>query len=96
MHLFEHTYLISSCLTQGLIDRDVFARIIEALRTTGYIILDEVFTLPQLQTLFIDITSADSEQFCPAGVGREQGQMVNQFVRCDWIRWLYQSQYICT
>lgn len=86
--LFEHTYLILSRLTQGPIDRDIFALIIEALRTTGYIILEEVFTLPQLQAWFIDIKSADSEQFRPAGIGREQGQMVNQFVRRDRICWL--------
>jgi len=80
--------LTVSFLTQGPIDRDVFARIIESLRTTGYIILDEVFTLPQLQALFIDITSTGREQFRPAGIGREQDQMVNQLIRRDRIRWL--------
>jgi len=80
--------LISSRLTQGPVDDDVFARIIEALRTKGYIVVDEVFTLPQLRTLFIDIKNADSEQFHPAGIGREQDQRVNQFVRRDRICWL--------
>jgi len=80
--------LTVSFLTQGPIDRDVFTRIIKALRTTGYIVLDEVFTLPQLQSLFIDLKTTDSEQFRPAGIGREQAQRVNQFVRRDRIRWL--------
>jgi len=80
--------LTASFLTQRPIDHDVFARIIEALRTTGYIILDEVFTLPKLQALFLDIKSTESEQFRSAGIGREQDQMVNQFVRRDRICWL--------
>lgn len=73
---------------QGPFDGDVYARIIEALRSDGYIILNNVFALEKLQSLFIDIKATDSQYFHSAGVGREQEHHVNQFVRRDRIRWL--------
>ena len=74
--------------TRGPFDGDVYARIIDALRREGYIILNEVFTVEQLQSLFLTIKQTDSEEFHAAGIGREQDHQVNQFVRRDRIRWL--------
>ena len=77
-----------SSLTQGPIGGDVPAQIIEAIHSKGYIIIDEVFMLKQLQTLIIDITRTDRQMFRPAAIGREQGQQINAFVRRDKILWL--------
>lgn len=76
---------------RGPYDGDVFARIIEALRTDGYLILNDIFPIEQLQGLFIDIKKTDSQNFHPAGIGREQDHQLNRFVRRDRIRWLEQS-----
>lgn len=78
----------TSLLTHGPFDGDVFARIVGALRDTGYVILHDVLPLPQLQAMFIDIKDTDSGQFRPAGIGREQAHQLNRFVRRDRIRWL--------
>lgn len=78
-------------LTQPPADGDVFARIIEALQHQGYIILNDIFSIEQLQSLFIDIKQTDSEYFQDAGIGREQLHQLNQFVRRDRIRWLDMS-----
>lgn len=80
----------TSLLTHGHgpFDGDVFARIIDALRFDGYIILNDVFSLAEIQALFIDIKDTDSNDFQPAGIGREQEHQLNQFVRRDRIRWL--------
>lgn len=80
----------TSLLTQGQgpIDGDIFARIIDALRRDGYIILNNVFSIDQLQSLFMDIKDTNSQYFHAAGVGREQECHVNPFVRRDRIRWL--------
>lgn len=76
---------------RGPYDGDVFARIVDALRSDGYVILNNIFTLVQLQSLFLDIKTTDSQQFHAAAVGREQERQVNQFVRRDRIRWLDKS-----
>ena len=81
----------TTSLTQMPTDGDVFARITEALRLQGYIILNNVFAVEQLQSLFIDIKQTDSDEFHQAGIGREQVHQVNQFVRRDRIRWLDMS-----
>jgi SM-20-related protein len=73
---------------RGPFDGDVFAHIIEALRNDGYVILNNVFSIAQLQSLFIDIKVTDSRHFHAAGIGREQEHQVNQFVRRDRICWL--------
>jgi len=80
--------LLTTRLTKGPSDGDVFARITEALRHQGYIILNDVFSVEQLQSLFIDIKKTDSGYFHQAGIGREQEYQLNQFVRRDRIRWL--------
>ncbi len=75
-------------ITTGPIDRDVFARIAVALREQGYIVLDAVFSVEQLQHMFIDIKQTDNSEFHHAGIGRDQSHMLNQFVRRDRICWL--------
>lgn len=77
--------------TRGPLDGDLFAIIINALHKDGYIILNEVFPLAQLQALFMDIKESDSDRFRDAGIGREQLHQLNQFVRRDRIFWLPQD-----
>lgn len=69
-------------------NEDLFARIIEAIKIHGYIILDDVFSTPQLLSLFTDIKTSSSSSFHAAGIGREQEHHLNRFVRRDRIRWL--------
>jgi SM-20-related protein len=80
--------LITTHLSQDFPTDEVFARIVSALKHPGYIILNDVFPVEQLQSLFIDIKKTDSEYFHDAGIGREQEFKLNQFVRRDRIRWL--------
>lgn len=78
----------TTCLTEGPSGRDLFDRIADALLRDGYSIVDEVFSVAPLQSLFIDIKKADSGNFHQAGIGREQQHQLNQFIRRDRIRWL--------
>jgi SM-20-related protein len=80
--------LITTQLSQDFAEVDVYARIVTSLKHQGYIILNDVFSVAQLQSLFIDIKKTDSEYFHPAGIGREQNHQLNQFVRRDRIHWL--------
>lgn len=84
----EPRYLNTSLSTRGPSDGDVFSRIIDALRHEGYLILNEIFSIEQLQALFIDIKHMDRHRFHPAGIGREQEHQLNRFVRRDRICWL--------
>jgi SM-20-related protein len=76
---------------QGPFDGDIFARIIHALHNRGYVILNDVFDIEQIQRLFIDIKDTDSRYFHMAGIGREQDHQLNRFVRRDRICWLDRS-----
>ena len=80
--------MITTTIPLSVEDADTYGRISESLNRQGYIILDDVFTAAQLQSLFIDIKKTDSDDFYPAGIGREQGHQLNQFVRRDRIRWV--------
>ncbi len=80
--------LITTTLIHETTDTEVFARIAAALKQSGYVILNDVFSVAQLQSLFIDIKKTDSEDFQAAGIGREQARQLNPFVRRDRIRWL--------
>jgi SM-20-related protein len=80
--------LITTHLSPDFSEAEVFARIASALKHQGYIILSDVFSTEQLQSLFIDIKKTDSESFYEAGIGREQAFKLNQFVRRDRICWL--------
>lgn len=81
----------TTSLTQLPTDGDVFDRISSALQQQGYIILNNVFAVEQLQSLFIDIKQTDSGEFHQAGIGREQVHQLNPFVRRDRIHWLDMS-----
>lgn len=81
----------TSYLMPAPTDGDVFDRIGEALKHQGYIVLDDAFTVEQLQSLFIDIKDTDSAYFHQAGIGREQVHQLNQSVRRDRICWLDMS-----
>jgi SM-20-related protein len=75
-------------LTHGPSGGNIFTRIVDGLRRDGYILLDEVFTLAQLQCLFIDIKKTDRSVFHAAGIGRQTVHQLNEFVRRDRICWL--------
>ncbi|MDH5179304.1 MAG: 2OG-Fe(II) oxygenase [Gammaproteobacteria bacterium] len=77
-----------SLLTRGPYDGDPYAQIISALREHGYIRLNNVFTLEQLQRLFLFIKQSGQADFHQAGVGRDQIHQVNNFIRRDHICWL--------
>jgi len=83
--------LITTHLSREIPEVEVFARIVAALQHQGYIILNDVFSVAQLQSLFIDIKKTDSACFHQAGIGREQNHQLNQFVRRDRIHWLDMS-----
>ena len=80
--------MATTCLTEGPFGGDLFDRITEALQHQGYIVVNDVFSTQQIQSLFIDIKKTDSDVFHPAGIGREQEHQLNPFVRRDRIRWL--------
>ena len=67
---------------------NIFSRISGSLRDQGYFIIDQVFSVEQLQSLYMDIKNTHNEHFHQAGIGREQEHQLNQFVRGDRIRWL--------
>ncbi|MGB5398416.1 MAG: hypothetical protein WBN96_14815, partial [Gammaproteobacteria bacterium] len=78
--------MITTTLNHETTDTEVFARIAAAFKQSGYVILYDVFSVAQLQSLFIDIKKTDSEDFHAAGIGREQAHQLNPFVRRDRIR----------
>ncbi|MDT8282877.1 MAG: 2OG-Fe(II) oxygenase [Gammaproteobacteria bacterium] len=80
--------MITTHLSQSFPETGIFSRIAKELKHHGYIILNDVFSVEQLQSLFIDIKKSDSESFRVAGIGREQAFQLNQFVRRDRICWL--------
>lgn len=80
--------MITPFLTQDSSDTEIFSHIVAALKHKGYILIEDIFSVAQLQSLFIDIKKTDSEHFHQAGIGREQDRQLNQFVRRDRICWL--------
>lgn len=77
--------------SQGPESGDIFDQVAKALRQTGYIVLNNVFPVTQLQTMLLDIKAIDSAEFHEAGIGRERDHQVNRFVRRDRIFWLPQD-----
>lgn len=73
---------------RGPSDDDVFAQITNAIRQNGYSITAGIFTVPELETLFLDIKHTDSQYFHLAGIGRDDNHQLNRFVRRDRIHWL--------
>lgn len=75
-------------MPQGPDDGDVFTSISETLRNQDYVIINNVFSTLQLESLFSDIKNTGSNEFRPAGIGREKEHQLNPFVRKDRIYWL--------
>ena len=66
----------------------VFERIAAELRTHGFCVLDDAIP-PELATALAErVRALRSADFAPAGIGRAQDQMLNDFVRRDEIHWL--------
>lgn len=82
------TNLNSIVTGHGPSDGDVFGQIIHALHEQGYVVLSQVFSTEELQSLFLDIKQSSSEEFHEAGIGRENEHQLNHFVRRDRISWL--------
>lgn len=67
---------------------DIFLHISSNIQQKGYLVLNEVFSIEQLNQVFIDIKKTARQDFHSAGIGREQEHQVNRFVRGDRIHWL--------
>lgn len=66
----------------------IFERIAEDLTARGYSLVDEAIAEELADALFARVTELNAVDFTPAGIGRAQSQMLNNFVRRDEIRWL--------
>lgn len=69
----------------------IFRRIAEALTRDGYALVPDAIDLNLLQALRARIEHLGADDFVPAGIGRAQEQMKNEFVRRDEIHWLERS-----
>lgn len=68
-----------------------FDEIVIAIGEQGYIVLDNVFDVDDLNSLFVDIKSRSKTEFHNAGIGRDDEHQVNQFIRRDRICWVDQQ-----
>ena len=66
----------------------IFERIAAGLHVQGYSIVDNAIPEELAETLFARVSSLNSADFSPAGIGRSQNLMLNNFIRRDEIRWL--------
>ncbi len=66
----------------------VFKRISENLAAQGYSFIDDAIPGDLANVLLARVTELKSNDFSPAGIGRADNQMLNNFVRRDEIRWL--------
>jgi len=80
--------VVTSTIAQDLIEVDIFTRIVNAIRETGYFVADNIFTPEQLASLLVDLSSVGDKQFQSAGIGREQQVHTDNNVRRDSIYWL--------
>jgi SM-20-related protein len=62
-------------------------RIVDALAGVGWIVIPDFLDAPAVQALN-ELMRARSEQFVPAGVGREAAHQVRQDIRGDSVLWL--------
>ncbi|WP_102796822.1 2OG-Fe(II) oxygenase [Bowmanella denitrificans] len=51
-------------------------------------VIPDLLPMGIAEALLLEVTEYNSQQFQQAGIGREQQQQQNQFVRTDEIRWL--------
>lgn len=54
----------------------------------GFMVIPDLLPMGIAEALLLEVTDYNSQQFQQAGIGREQQQQQNQFVRTDEIRWL--------
>ncbi len=75
--------------TQGFGEQhDLFERIAKDIYSKGFSINPNALC-PQLsEALWLHLQSMSDNQFDPAGIGREQAHILNQFVRSDEICWI--------
>jgi len=78
----------TNTLKQDFSDLDIFTRIVESIRTTGYSIVNPVFTYDQLNLLYHDISGISASHFHRAGIGRELDEHIDSEIRSDQIYWL--------
>ena len=69
-------------------DDHLFARIADDLQSKGYSINPAVLPANITDAWLAHIAQMESEKFEPAGIGREQQHMLNNFVRSDEICWI--------
>lgn len=60
----------------------------DSLADKGYMVMPELLPSQIAESLLLEVSEYGSQHFQPAGIGREQQQQQNQFVRTDEIRWL--------
>lgn len=63
-------------------------RIATALEQTGYVVVQGALPRPLLDALLAHFKALDDDKFSRAGIGRETGFQVNNFIRTDEIHWL--------
>lgn len=66
----------------------VFERIASDLRAHGFCVLDDAIPPELAAALAERVRALRAADFSPAGIGRAQDQMLNDFVRRDEIHWL--------
>jgi len=69
-------------------DVDIFAAVVSAIETEGYIVLDDFLPASLLENLYQAYITTEDHEFTPAGVGRQTDFQVNRFLRRDEICWL--------
>ena len=69
-------------------DQDLFDAVADAIEARGYIILPSALPPALTDALYLHLQQLDTASFRPAGIGREQDEMKNPFVRNDRICWL--------
>ncbi len=66
----------------------IFERIAEDLYARGYSLIDEAIPEQLAEALFTRVLTLNDTDFSPAGIGRADALMQNDFVRRDEIRWM--------
>jgi len=66
----------------------LFATIAQDLLAKGYSIRAGALPADISNSLLLQLQAMPEQQFLPAGIGREQDQMLNRFVRKDTISWI--------
>lgn len=75
--------------TQGFGEQhDLFERIAKDIYSKGFSINPNALCPQLAEALWLHLQSMSENQFDPAGVGREQAHILNQFVRSDEICWI--------